>query len=263
MRSHKRILGLLLAVIIFAVAATVATVRGQGQSSLDHNEQQSFNAGQLPVVGYAAPEPAEPEKCALRRIRGSRHTRGNKQLIKELTSGIEELPLNSHWWWGLPAIPAANSDVIVVGEVIYAQAYLSNDKTAVYSEFTIRTDAALKNNSSTPLDNTIVAERPGGAVRFQSGRIQHYRIDKQGVAQVGHRYLFFLKRNEEGQDFSILTGYELRAGRVFALDSTGDNSNNKLPFDDYNGCEESTFLNKVRNAIANPSQVLPEKGVQN
>jgi hypothetical protein len=180
-----------------------------------------------------------------------------------LPPGIEELPLTTHWWWGLPAIPAANSDVIVIGEVADAQAYLSNDKTAVYSEFTISTDDVLKNKSSLPLSSAISVERFGGAVRFQSGRVQHYRIDKQGVPQVGHRYLFFLKRNEDGQDFSILTGYELRAGRVFALDSAGSNANNKLPYDDYNGCEESTFLNEVRSAIANPSQVLPEKSGQN
>jgi hypothetical protein len=56
---------------------------------------------QLPVVDYASPEPDDPGKRALLKVRGKRHTRGNKQLIKELPLGIEELPLTTHWWWGI------------------------------------------------------------------------------------------------------------------------------------------------------------------
>lgn len=252
---------LLLAGFTVAKIGKGQAVHGQGQDNLGRTSQQNVDS-QLPVVDYARPEPNEPEKRALLKIRGSRHTRGNKQIIKELPLGIEELPLTTHWWWGVPAIPVDKSDVILIGQIVDAQANLSNDKTAVYSEFTLSNEEVLKNNKPTPLANTISVERFGGAVRFQSGRIQHYRIDKQGLPQVGHRYLFFLKRNDTGQDFSILTGYELRAEHVFALDSAGTSANTKLPFDDFNGCQESVFFDKVRNAVVNSSSG-PEKGRKN
>jgi hypothetical protein len=263
MQSHKRTAILAFAILILVILTTMKVIHGQGQDNVNRTGQENINNNQSPITDYENSEPIGSDKRALRRIRGSRYTRGNNQVIKELPVGIEELPSNSNWWWGLPAIPATSSDVIVVGEISAAQAFLSNDKTAVYSEFTIRIEGVLKNSTNAQLDDTIVAERTGGAVRFKSGRIQYYRIDKQGVPQVGRRYLFFLKRSEDGQDFSILTGYELRAGQVFALDGAGNSANNKLPFDKYNGCEESAFLNEVRNVIANLQQVLPEKGRQN
>jgi hypothetical protein len=261
MHDPTRTFVLLFVIFILAVSTNPTGLHGQSQGSLRRMEQQNTDM-QVPVVDYVRPEPDDPEKRALLKVRGSRHTRGDKQLIKELPLGIEELPLTTHWWWGVPAIPVDNSDVIVIGQIIDAQANLSNDKTAVYSEFIVSNEEVLKNNTSTALSNTITVERFGGAVRFQSGRVQHYRRDKQGLPQVGHRYLFFLRRNEDSQDFSILTGYELSAGRVFALDSAGSNAKSKLPFDDYNGFEERVFFNKVQNAVAN-SLVSPEKGRQN
>ena len=259
MQSRKRILVLLFAVSISAAVITTAALRRQEQVNSDQSAQQN-----IPVADYSNPEPTDPEKRAFRRIRGGRHTRGNKQLIKELPPGTEELPLNANWWWGLPALPVTKSDTIVVGEVTDAQAYLSSDKTDVYSEFVVRTDEILKNGSSAPLmpSSSITLERSGGAVRFKSGRIQQYRIAKQGLPRIGRRYVFFLKHNEDGQDFSILTAYELRAGRVFPLDSAGSSAS-KLPFDQYADYEESSFLNAVQSAVANSSRVLPEKGSQN
>lgn len=261
MLRHKILL--LLASLAITVLTTLAALPSQEQNGSRSPKQESTEADLLPVVDYESPEPDDPEKRALQKVRGSRYTRGNKQLIKELPLGIEELPLTTHWWWGIPAIPVENSDVIVIGEVVDAQAHLSNDKTAVYSEFTVNNEEVFKNNRSTPLSNTISVERFGGAVRFRSGRIQHYRIEKQGLPQVGHRYLLFLRSIKGSQDFSVLTGYELSAGWVVALDSAGSNPNSKLPFDYYDGCEESAFFNQLRNAIANSSSALPEKGRQN
>jgi hypothetical protein len=68
--------------------------------------------------------------------------------------------------------------------------------------------------------------------------------------------LFFLKYNEEGQDFSILTAYELRAGRVFPLD--GLDRNGKVfeayaAYQKYKDVDEATFLAEVREAIGSAS----------
>jgi hypothetical protein len=121
------------------------------------------------------------------------------------------------------ALPVTQSDVILVGEVTDAKAYLSNDRVGIYSEFAIRADEVLKNGSPLLITPTgsVVLEREGGRVRFPSGSVQRYAIANQGMPQVGKRYLLFLKSIEDDQDFSIITGYELNTGRVSPLDGKG------------------------------------------
>jgi hypothetical protein len=59
--------------------------------------------------------------------------------------------------------------------------------------------------------------RPGGTVRFASGKVQRYTISKLGYPRQGGAYVLFLKWDEQG-DFSVLTGYELRNNKVVPLD---------------------------------------------
>ena len=84
------------------------------------------------------------------------------------------------------------------------------------------------------------------------------------LPRVGRRYVLFLKRVNDAQDLSILTGYELRQGRVMPLDgvmnlfspATGQVTR-KAPFEN---ADEATFLDLVRTAVANPSRVLAPEG---
>jgi hypothetical protein len=171
---------------------------------------------------------------------------------------IEESPYpvnvtwSTHWWQGLPAIPVAQSDVVLIGEITDAQAYLSNDKTGIYSEFTVSAGEVLKNDGNASLypGSIITAERFGGAVRFPSGSIQRYTTRNQRMPLVGRQYVLFLKRVDQGQDFSLVTGYELRDQRVVPLDGANTEKGEKLPFDNYKGTDASVFLNTVRATIA-------------
>jgi hypothetical protein len=208
---------------------------------------------QTPSVDFVAPEPTDPKIRARRKAKGKRYDKGRPEKVEELPDQITPLPLNVHWWIGLPALPVAQSDAIVLGEITDAQAHLSDDKSGVYSEFTIRIDEILKNDSQSSLatGNNAVAERPGGKVKFPSGKVQRYGIDKQGMPHIGGRYVFFLKSNGKGQDFSIITGYRLRNMTVFPLDSAlSDSGGSDLPFNIYKGSNEITFLASVRDAIA-------------
>jgi hypothetical protein len=190
---------------------------------------------------YSVSEPADPTARELRRAKNSRYDNRRPQPISELADGAEELPLITHWWANISALPAAQSDAVVIGEVIDGHAYLSNDKTGVYSEFTIRVKEVLKAGNQIPLDadNSIVIEREGGAVRFPSGRVQKYRIAHQGMPRPGRQYVLFLKYNDLGHDFSILTGYELREGHVLPLDSVDQ-------FASYKNADKTSFLDTVR-----------------
>ena len=66
------------------------------------------------------------------------------------------------------------------------------------------------------------------------------------MPRVGQRYVFFLKRNQAGDDFHILTGYEFRQARVFPLDS----SPGVVHFEIYENASEETFLSELEAAIA-------------
>lgn len=155
-----------------------------------------------------------------------------------------------------PAIPAAKSDIILIGEVTTARAYLSEDKTNVYSEFTVRAEDVLKNDPATPLSPgaSLAVERSGGRVRFPSGKII-FRGGAYGrnMPRVGQRYILFLKRNDEGQTYSITTGYKLSLGRVHPLDGS-PKADNKSPrfaaYEGYEGSDEAKFLTELRASIA-------------
>lgn len=111
-------------------------------------------------------------------------------------------------------------------------------------------------------EDTVVTERPGGGVQFKSGKIQRYRISEQGMPRVGRRYVLFLQKGDQESDFYILTGYELRAGRVIPLDGFDSKEGNKFQFAVYEGVDENAFLTTVREAVTNATQAIPGKGGQ-
>jgi len=49
--------------------------------------------------------------------------------------------------------------------------------------------------------------------------------------------------NVQERGFTLITGYELREGRVFALDRSTSSETN---FSIYDGIEEASFLNKLK-----------------
>jgi hypothetical protein len=232
-------------------AKKVQVLRREEKVNAPISEQELVDAD-TPTVDYAAPESSDPKVRARRRANGKRYDHGRPEKVEEMSNGVAPLPISVHWWAGLEALPVAQSDVVVLGEVTDAQAHLSNDKTGVYSEFTIRVDELLKGSgqNAPAAGGSIVAERPGGKVKFPSGKLQRYGIDKQGMPRIGGRYVLFLKANGDGQDFSIVTGYELRDGAVIPLDGARSANGAQLPFDVYRGANEINFLTSLRNSIA-------------
>jgi hypothetical protein len=242
--------------------AAMATLRGQSQNSSIHNQQQPSGENEVPVVDTGRTEPTDPDKRALRRTRNSRHDIQDnrvdaRQYVLTENSPPIMLTLPAIHAPAEPAIPAEQSDVIVIAEVTDSQAYLSNDKTNIYSEFTLRIEEVLKDDYSAPLSpgDAMTAERPGGAMRFPSGKTLRRGIYGKNMPRRG-RYIFFLGRNDQGQTFSLITGYELRAGRVLPLDGihkAGGQSPQFAAYQTYEGADESVFLNIVRDAMLSRS----------
>jgi len=194
----------------------------------------------FPKVDYDAPEPTDPVERTKRRNRG-KHFDGLGGVSKEPTR--YSAALSSHWDLDLPALPVAQSSVVVIAKTLTRGAFLSNDKSGIYAELSVKVEEVLKtNDDSVTRGRLIDISRIGGVVRYRTGEESLFMIVGQNIPEAGKRYLFFLKAIEDTQVFQIITGYELAPSGVNALDTPSQ-------FGQYNGVDEATFLNNVRSAI--------------
>ena len=183
-----------------------------------------------------------------RRTKSASYDRQNSLPIKE-EPGIWPVNLSSHWWLHLPALPVTQSDAIAVGAITGNRAFLSNDKHAVYSEFSLRVEQVLKDGTqSINPEAVITTTRFGGIVRFPSGTKYVYRLSRQAWPVTGSRCVLFLRKNQSG-DFDIVTGYELRGGVAEPLDGT--DLPGALPFQKYAGTPEHALLDAIKSTLAN------------
>ena len=143
-----------------------------------------------------------------------------------------------------PALPVAISDVIVTGQVLDAEAHRSDNKMNIFSNLNVRVNEVWK--GSLALGDVVTVQRIGGYVIYPSGRKVLFRLTGNGMPAVGARYVFFLKA--VGDDYSILTAYELASDGVMPLD-------NSRQFEDYKGFTEKDFLASLRSAL---SKSLPQ-----
>lgn len=258
MRNKRDLIfSLILALLCVGIAAPKASrYSGQRAATNTPAPQRQVEEADVPVVEFAAPESADPRDKALRRARSKTYdypgddAASKRFLLNEqsepialnlpLSDGPKESPL-----------PARQSDAVVIGTVTKAQAYLSNDRTNVYSAFTTSVEDVLLSDQSGSISagGVIEAQRQGGKVRFPSGKTLLRGALGKTMPRAGCRYLLFLKKNEDGQSFSIITGYELRDGKVSPLDGLSKNAPQSAQFMPYEGLDEAAFLRQVREAI--------------
>lgn len=246
---------LIISLTIFGVAYTISGKQSGIRSAQQHDlkkerEKQERklkrDSDNLPVVDYEPLLPNNSSKQAIRQevtryIRNARYD-GYPAIIKDEEG--DETVMDTHSIGHFPPIPTLQSDAVIIGRVIDAQAFLSNDRSIVYSEYTIQTKEVLKGNNQ-PLVRAaepLTVARIGGGVRFPSGRIRKYRESSLGTPLKGHEYIFFLTYNDAGKTFSLLTAYELTNGRAIALD-------NAARFSEYKDVPDETILNEVRESI--------------
>ena len=205
-----------------------------------------------PLVPSKLSATASSEELELRKIRNSRYN--NRFWVNPDWNGSQVVS-SGHWWAGLSALPVDKSDLIIIGKVIRSRAHLSNDRSGVYCEYTIRVAEVLKSRPTYKLapGDIVIGERAGGAVRFPSGVVTQFTYMGQGFPRSGRRYLFFLKENVEAKDFHIQTGYQLRKGKVQPLDQ-------KQLFEQYIDKDQETLLIDVREAITQAESNSPGKG---
>ena len=123
----------------------------------------------------------------------------------------------------MEALPTEQSDAIVRGLVTDARAWLTDDQSAIYSEFNIRVDQVLKPNAAVAIGQEVTALRWGGALQLPAVLMKVRQAD-QIMPVVGGNYLLFLKHYSKADPaFTIVTGYRLESGVATALDILPEN----------------------------------------
>jgi hypothetical protein len=222
-------------------------VQADGLTSPQPTEKQVDDAS-TPVVTFD--ETSVPDKDS---PRGRKNARYNKAgFVVSDPANVGQVVMYNDPRAGLTDLPADISDLVVEGRVRSAEAFLSDDKSAVYSEFTIRVSRVLKSapGLTAAASDTVVAERLGGRVKYPSGKIVRYRVAGEGSPTQGGEYLFFLKRSAEG-NYAIVTAYGLRGNSVFALDGARIMLRGETMFDKHNGKDRGAFIEEINRAVLN------------
>lgn len=242
---------LLFTAVTVAITTTITTLYGQGQvndkaASPANQPQRTEQDDRVPVVDFDSPEPDDPVRPEQRRKKNARYDKHDLVSKDDSYSNAVGSTLFTEGDFDVPALPVAQSAVILTGQATGARAHVSNDKTGIYSEFPVSIEEVLKNDTSAPLKagSRVFLEREGGVIRYPNGKKFTYEIAGYGVPRIGARYVFFLKSVGDEDSFQIITAYELQqGGKVFPLDYSGQ-------FEPYRGMEQVTFFEQLKNAIA-------------
>jgi len=239
----KRSFTLVLVILVVAITATTVNQAFRPSNSIRTKGQKNADKTVWPITDYVVTLPTDDP--AKRQKRNARNKRYNKSRFRvhpddpgENTTLVDAADPKQ------PALPLYPSSVVLIGSVNEAQAFISDDLTGVYSEFNISVERILKSSDQGPTRASAVeVQRQGGRVKFASGKVHWYSVDKENMPLVGKRYVFFLDSNVNG-DLQILTAYQLENGKVIPLDD--------LPqFRLFDGKDEAEFLNTLQTAISN------------
>lgn len=144
-----------------------------------------------------------------------------------------------------PGLPVS-STAIVVGTVKAGKAFVSEDRTFVYSDFQVMIDEVIKADPARmiPVGSQLVAWVSGGSIRFPSGHLRHFIISGRGFPESGTQYVLFLRRTDPSlREYAIATAYALKDGITLPLDDAGDSKS-------FEGMKVEEFLNIIRNSVA-------------
>lgn len=143
-------------------------------------------------------------------------------------------------------IPASRSNAVVVATILSGKCYINSNHDYVYTDYNIRIDQILKQDTATILTvgSQAVASKPGGAIHFPSGHVTRVFISGHGLPAVGSQYILFLSKSNPNfpeYDMVFASGYELKNNHVFPLDNMNS---------EYENMAASQFIDLTKQAIA-------------
>ncbi|HWN10582.1 MAG TPA: hypothetical protein VNO50_15180 [Pyrinomonadaceae bacterium] len=198
--------------LLLTIIVTVALLAPQAQQQADKRDKRDLS--NFPVADSWTPESPDPIKREKRKLKSKKY---NSRHSPRITEATDEIFTNSEWARGLPAFPVVKSDAVIIGDIVTAEAYVSDDHSEIYSEFVVRITKVLKDAGTTPVNNVdlIIVERSSGRLRLPSGKLIVSSTNDQDMPRVGSRYVLFLTHLSSNggsyeNDFHILTAYELQ-----------------------------------------------------
>lgn len=232
------------------ISGTVVAALHNRSRTVTSQQQEQIDTSRFPTVDYTSPPPTDLNDRSKRERISKKY---NSRYAPQITESTDKVFHSLDWDSGLPALPVTKSSAVILGEVIDAQAHLSEDKTTVYSEFVVRIESILKNDDKISMSpgGLTTLERLGGKVRFPSGKVVTFWVSHQDLPAVGGRYVLFLTHGSPlggtcDDSLFIVTGYELRAGKVFPLDKVSPYH----PIAKYKGVDETFLLTELRAALS-------------
>jgi hypothetical protein len=244
-KSNRIMWGVVALFVLLTIAVSFGTTSSYSQKETPREtpKEQSktpfWDFSKYPVVDLNAPESSDVSERELRKIKNKRYD--NKPMVTMKPRPDSAFDAGSHPEVRPPAIPFSLSTLVVIGEIVSSKASLSNDKKAVYSEYSVKLQTILKPDKDKDLTTGefIDVDRTGGIVQYPNGQKILYYISNYPLPEVNARYLFFLTRDDDtNPNYSILTAYQLKNGVVTALDGESD-------FRKLNGMMETEFINLV------------------
>ena len=209
------------------------------KSSVLKSRRKVIDTNHFPIAAFSSSEPSDSK----RRARGEKRNKSNWNVdpdtVSDSTVIVDSVDVHLH------AFPTKQAAAVVVGTITEAKAYLSNDKTGIYSTFSVLVEEVLKNPGKLKAGDLVEAEREGGRVKFPSGRVHLYMVSEQDMPRLGSRYVLFLTETTSESVFEILTGYELREASVYPLDDLPKSRS-------YENTTPTNFLNDLRGNLAQP-----------
>ncbi len=246
MKSNRIMWTLVTLVVLTTMAITFGTRDSQSQET--NRQAQSTptpaanpfgDLSKYPIADYDTLEPSETVAREQRKIKSARYDEFelvSKKVSPDTTAIIvsdgEIIPL---------AIPYSDSSLVIVGEILSSNAFLSNDKSGIYSEYSIQIQAVIKEDrdKKAQIGEIITIDRTGGLVKYPNGQKVLYMNDWQSLPEVGARYILFLTKDKiQNPNYKIVTAYQIKDGVVIALD-------NFPKFREFNGKKEAEFIKLV------------------
>ena len=165
MSRHKKTSLLTCTLVLTMSVLSLALYARIGSSSAQGKPQAP--SAEPPIADFDAPEPRDKVKRDKRKAKGRKYDKADFPVDPSRGERIQTE--TSHWFYGLPALPTAQSDVVLIGIVVSADAFLSPDKSGVYSEYSVRIAEVLKTDDATISSNSTVAVERRIHVRHTSG----------------------------------------------------------------------------------------------
>jgi hypothetical protein len=162
-----KIFGRITAGLIVLAILVMPVVRGQQQTPGPKKQRKVIDESRFPLTDFSSPEPTDAAERSKQRARAKKYDKSewhvNPNDPSDSTVRVDFVDPN------LPAFPFAKADAVVIGRITKAQANLSNDKTGIYSTFTIAVDEVVKNSSRATFSTGSLIEAERGELSFPLG----------------------------------------------------------------------------------------------